>query len=95
MDISLKKDIMRQINKMLFLSDDWGATETANLHLRLDTALLILGRLQQVDHATSENHFKELLEARMESEQSLKDAVADLVTAFGFDPSDLTFKKLS
>ena len=85
---------MRQITNMVFLGNEDSKTEIANLHLRLDTALMILGGLQQPVRAESENHFKELLEARLRDEQDLRDAVADLVAAFGFDPSDMTFKKL-
>ncbi len=86
---------MRQITNMVFLGNEGSRTEIANLHLRLDTALMTLSGLQQPDRAKDENHYKLLLEARIKCEQELQDMVSDLVAAFGFDPSDLTFKKLS
>jgi hypothetical protein len=85
---------MRQIKSMVFLGNQNSSEEVAYLHLLLDKAVMMLGALQQPNRAEDENHFKQLVEARIKDELELQDLISDLVTAFGFDPSDMTFKKL-
>lgn len=85
---------MRHIHRMIFLGSAAAIDDINKLRNRLKEALNILSGLQQPDHAESEEDARMMNEERLNFEQELKDAVADLVAAFGYDPSDLTYKQL-
>jgi hypothetical protein len=81
---------MLKFTKIIFLgSGKYSLQEVQKLKDRLDEAIIILGGLQQPGHPESAK------EARLEEEwynnekSELKDAVIDIVTAFGVTPKEL------
>lgn len=86
---------MREINRMIFFGAGSTSRDAVNhLKQRLDDAVSTLGGLQQPGHPESEEEAKqeELFFAKANAD--LKDMISDIISAFGYDPSDMTWKEL-